>query len=461
MGRHRAPGVAMSWTAIIMAAGQGSRMRSGLPKVAHPLCGRPIVRHVLEAARDAGVHDCVVVVGPQGEAVREAAGTGVRFATQPQPLGTADAVACAREALDADYVLILNGDVPLVLPETLRRLMSAIEGDTPLALLTALAPVESYGIVELVDGRALRIFETKESEGIDRSERRHINSGQYAARADWLFSRLDRITPAPSGERYLTALAEIAAGEGTPAVAVIASDADEVRGINDRAQLAEAESVMRQRINRSHMLAGVTIVDPHTTYIDAGVAIGIDTVIEPGTFLRGATSVGTGCVIGPASDVRDSTIGDRCEIRRTVVEESIIEDGVDAGPFSHVRPESYICSGVHLGNYAEVKGSRLGRGTKMGHFSYLGNADVGADVNIGAGAITANFDGVNKHRTVIGDGAFIGVDTMLVAPVTIGAGARTAAGSVVTRDVPAGALAVGAPARVRTSRSDERSDDES
>ena len=440
----------MSWTAVILAAGQGTRMRSSLPKVAHPLCGWPVLRHVVEAARAAGVDDCVVVVGPESDAVRDAAGAGVRFAVQAEPLGTGDAVRSARDTAGAaSHILIMNGDVPLVQKETLRQLMAAIEdADTPMALLTARVPVEAYGIVEMAGDRVVRIVETKENE-IDRSEAHYINSGQYAVRAAWLWPRLEGIEPAPSGERYLTALAAAASAEGTPARAVTAADPDEVRGINDRAQLAEAEAVMRRRINRGHLLAGVTIIDPQTTYIEAGVTIGEDTVIEPGTFLRGDTSIGAACAIGPASDIRDSRIGERCEVRRSVIEESTLEDGVDVGPFSHVRPESYICEGVHLGNYAEVKGSRLGAGTKMGHFSYLGNAEVGEGVNIGAGTITANFDGKNKHRTVIGDGAFIGTDTMLVAPVTIGAGARTAAGSVVTKDVPPGALAVGAPARIR------------
>jgi bifunctional UDP-N-acetylglucosamine pyrophosphorylase/glucosamine-1-phosphate N-acetyltransferase len=241
----------------------------------------------------------------------------------------------------------------------------------------------------------------------------------------------------------------MAHAEGNPAIAVIAADQDEVRGINDRLQLAEAEGVLRRRILERHMLAGVTIVDPATTYIDAGVTIGDDSVIQPQTHLRGATAVGSRCRIGPASDLSNTTIGDGCEIRRSVVESSTLEDGVGVGPYSHLRPGTYLCEGVHIGNFAEVKASRLGRGTKMGHFSYLGDADVGEGVNIGAGTITANYDGTQKNRTIIEDGAFIGSDTMLVAPVRIGRGARTGAGSVVNKDVPAETLAIGAPARLR------------
>lgn len=441
------------WTAIVMAAGAGTRMRSAIPKVAHPLAGLPIVRHVIDAARTAGVADAVVVVSGDGDAtaVREACGEGVRFAVQPRPLGTGDAVACARDAAAAsEYVLIMNGDVPLVLPQTLRRLMSAVEGaDADLAILTAEVPVEAYGFLELNGDRVVEIVETKEAEGVDRNARRHINSGQYAVRASWLWPRLDRIAPAPNGERYLTQLAAMAYDEGNPAIAVVAEEASEVRGINDRVQLAEAEAVMRDRIRRRHMLAGVTITDPPSTFIDASVAIAPDTTVRAGTHLQGATVIGANCDIGPGTLIRDSRIGDRCEIRFSVVEESVVEDGVDMGPYSHLRPGTHICAGVHIGNFAEVNRSRLGRGTKMGHFSYIGDADVGEDVNIGAGTITANYDGTNKNRTVIGDGAFIGSDSMLVAPVRIGRGARTSAGSVVNRDVPDGALAVGAPARIR------------
>jgi bifunctional UDP-N-acetylglucosamine pyrophosphorylase/glucosamine-1-phosphate N-acetyltransferase len=446
-----------------MAAGQGTRMRSSLPKVAHPLAGLPIVRHVIEAVRAAGVRECVVVVpaDESAEAVRTAAGDDVRFAVQAQPLGTGDAVECAREAAEeAEYVLIMNGDVPLVQPETLRRLMSAVGDGTDLALLTAEVPVEEYGFLELSDGFVTGIVEAKGLTEIDSRELRPINAGQYAARAGWLWSRLAHITPAPNGERYLTQLAAMAYDAGSPAMAVEASDPAEVRGINDRVQLAEAETTMRDRIRRRHMLAGVTMSDPATAYIDALVKIGVDTTIAPDTHLQGRTTVGERCEIGPGSLVRDSVIGDGCAVRFSTIEESTLERGVEVGPYSHLRPGSYLCEGVHIGNFAEVKASRLGRGTKMGHFSYIGDAEVGAGVNIGAGTITANYDGQRKHRTTIGDGAFIGSDTMLVAPVTIGKGARTSAGSVVNRDVPDGAMAIGAPARIRGRGSgDEREGD--
>jgi bifunctional UDP-N-acetylglucosamine pyrophosphorylase/glucosamine-1-phosphate N-acetyltransferase len=439
------------WLAVILAAGQGTRMRSRTPKVAHPIAGRPVLRHVVEAAREAGAEDIVVVVGPGPEAadVRAAAGEGVRFAVQPQALGTGHAVESAREAAgDAERVLIMNGDVPLVLPDTLKQLMAALD-DTDLAILTARVPVEEYGVLEMAGGRITSIIETKGAEGIDRGEAQYINSGQYAVRGEWLWAHLARIAPAASGERYLTELASMAHDEGNGGIAVEAADPAEVRGINDRIQLAEADAAMRDRIRRAHMREGVTMIDPPSTFIDAGVSIGADTVIEPQTFLLGTTVIGRDCRIGPGSHVRDSSIGERCIVRYSMIEESVVEAGVDIGPYSHLRPGSRICEDAHIGNYAEVKGARLGKRTKMGHHSYIGDADVGDDVNIGAGTITANYDGAKKHRTVIGDGAFIGSDTMLVAPVRIGAGARTSAGSVVNKDVPDGMMAIGAPARIR------------
>jgi bifunctional UDP-N-acetylglucosamine pyrophosphorylase/glucosamine-1-phosphate N-acetyltransferase len=440
------------WTAIIMAAGRSTRMRSSLPKVAHKIAGRPVVRHVVQAAFDAGIDDVVVVTGTDADAVREASGAGVRFTVQAEPLGTGHAVLCARDAAaSAEHILILNGDVPLVLPSTLQRLMAAVEDSTTdLALLTATVPVESYGFLELDHDRVLHIIETKEAEGIDRSEPRPINAGQYAVRASWLWPHLERITPASNGERYLTALAAMANGQGNAAIAVWAEEAAEVRGINDRIQLAEAEASMRERIRRRHLLAGVTIRDPATTYIDADVKIGADSVIEPQTHLRGRITIGAECVIGPGAMIRDSVLGERCEVVYSTIEESTLENGVDVGPYSHLRPKTFLCGGVHIGNYAEVKASRLGPGTKMGHFSYIGDAEVGEGVNIGAGTITANYDGKNKNRTFIGDGAFIGSDTMLVAPVRIGKGARTAAGAVVNKDVPDGMMAIGSPARIRS-----------
>lgn len=426
-------------------------MRSSLPKVLHPLAGRPMVRHVVEAARGAGFRSCVVVVGQASQSVREALGGGASFAVQDQPLGTGHAVAQAREAAgEAENVLVLNGDVPLIRPNTLVRLMQAHqEQGADLTFLTAqVAEAEEYGVVERdAEGRVVALVEAADRAGATEGPA-EINSGQYCFRASWLWPRLEVLPKSNGGEYYLTTLVTTAVSEGANLLALDAGDPDEVRGINDRVQLAEAEAVLRRRINRAHMLAGVTLVDPPMAYIDADVAIGQDSVIEPNTRLLGTTAIGRDCRIGPDATLRDSTLGDRCVIVASTVQESTLEDDIDVGPYSHLRPGTYLSAGVHIGNYAETKNTRFGRGVKMGHFSYIGDAEVGDETNIGAGAITCNFDGEKKHRTVIGKRVFIGSETKLVAPVTIGDDARTGAGSVVTKDVPPGALAVGAPARI-------------
>ncbi|MGB6895926.1 MAG: bifunctional UDP-N-acetylglucosamine diphosphorylase/glucosamine-1-phosphate N-acetyltransferase GlmU [Dehalococcoidia bacterium] len=452
-----------NWIAVVLAAGVGQRMRSRRPKVLHPLAGKPLVCHVVDAARRARVERCVAVVGPGEEAVRVALGNGVGYARQAEPLGTGHALAQAEPlASDAEHLLILHGDVPLLTPETLSRLMrSHLEHDADLTMLTACVD-EAGGYGEVRRDDRNRVVEVVEAADRDRSSagRAEINGGIYCFRAAWVWPRLGAIPRAHNGEHYLTELVGMAVREGATVVAVQADDADEVRGINDRVQLAEAERVMRERIRRRHLLAGVTMVDPASTYIEADVTVGQDTVIHPNTTLAGGTVVGAECEIGPNSIVRDSSLGARCRIVASVVAGATLEEEVEVGPYSHLRPGSYLCRGVHVGNLAEVKNARLGPNTKMGHFSYIGDAEVGADVNIGAGTITCNFDGVRKQRTVIGDGAFIGSDTMLVAPVTVGRGARTGAGSVVNRDVPAGSTAVGAPARVRRNRAARRGERE-
>jgi bifunctional UDP-N-acetylglucosamine pyrophosphorylase/glucosamine-1-phosphate N-acetyltransferase len=274
-----------------------------------------------------------------------------------------------------------------------------------------------------------------------------LNAGTYCFSADWLWAALDQIPLSKKGEYYLTDTVALAVNAGLPVQALVCDDLCEVIGINTRVHLAEAEAAMRKRINGMHMLAGVTMVDPNTTYIEAEVSIGRDTVIWPNTYLRGKTSIGEGCTIGPNTLAKDTTIGDGCEILAAVLEKALVEDNVSIGPFARLRKGAHLCKGVHMGNFGEVKDSTLGRGTRMGHFSYIGNATVGADVNIGAGTITCNYDGVHKHPTEIGDGAFIGSDTMLVAPVKVGAHAKTGAGAVVTKDVEADTLVVGVPAK--------------
>jgi bifunctional UDP-N-acetylglucosamine pyrophosphorylase/glucosamine-1-phosphate N-acetyltransferase len=276
-----------------------------------------------------------------------------------------------------------------------------------------------------------------------------LNCGVYCFDADWLWSHLDQLKPSgKKGEYYLTDLVAIAVAEHCAIETIVSRDADEMIGINTRVQLAQAERIMRQRINKALMLAGVTLIDPATTYIDANVEIGQDTIIEPNTYLRGKTKIGARCRIGPNTIVRDSQIGDECEIVSSDITQAIVEDHVQMGPFARLRPGAHLAHKVRIGNYAEIKNSYIGEESHIGHFSYIGDTQMGKRVNIGAGTITCNYDGKRKHRTVIGDDVFIGSDTMLVAPVTIGDRARTGAGSVVTKDVPPDSLAVGQPARV-------------
>jgi bifunctional UDP-N-acetylglucosamine pyrophosphorylase/glucosamine-1-phosphate N-acetyltransferase len=286
-----------------------------------------------------------------------------------------------------------------------------------------------------------------------------LNAGVYCFDAAWLWAHVDQIPQSmPKREYYLTDLVEMAAAEGARVEALIAEDPDEALGINTRVHLAQAERTMRQRINERWMLAGVTLIDPETTYIAADVTIGQDTIIRPNTHLRGQTTIGAHCDIGPNAIVTDCQIGDRCRVLASMLEQAVMEDDADIGPFGHLRKGARLCEGAHMGNFGEMKNATLGAGAKMGHFSYLGDAEIGAGANIGAGTITCNYDGARKHRTVIGAGAFIGSDTMLVAPVRVGTGAKTGAGAVVTRDVPDGEVAYGVPARViRKGKSDDAS----
>jgi bifunctional UDP-N-acetylglucosamine pyrophosphorylase / glucosamine-1-phosphate N-acetyltransferase len=428
-------------------------MRSRQPKVLHPICGRPMLAYALDAARSATDGDPLVVVSPATLDVREAFDGQARFAMQDEPRGTADALRAALAVLgdDAEELLVLGGDTPFLDPATLIALLEERRASrAPIAMLTThLAEPDGYGrIVRGASGMVSRIVEEKDSSAEDRAID-EVNAGVYAFDAAWTRRRLGDVpVSSASGELYLTDLVRLAVEDGG-SVAAMSADAGEVSGINDRVQLAAASAQMRRRILERHMRAGVTVVDPDTTYVDDTVQLATDVTLEPGVILRGRTSVGEGTTIGAASQVVDSTIGARCHVWASVLEGATLEDDVRVGPYARLRPGAQIGSGSRIGNFAEVKQSRLGRGVQQHHFSYVGDAEVGAGVNIGAGTVTANYDGERKNRTVIGEGAFIGSDSMLVAPVEIGAGAITAAGSVVTHDVPAGKVAVGVPARIR------------
>ncbi len=432
-------------------------MKSRLPKLLHPLGGRPLLAHVIEAARQASEARPLVVYSPATSQICDVFADEADFALQDEPRGTGDAVRAALTALPGETteVLVLNGDVPLVDPALLVELVELRRSaEAVIALLT----VDSYqpeGLGRIVrddSGHVIRIANEKDAteEELAINE---INAGFYAFDARWLRRRIPDLRPSPAtGELYLTDLVDYARADHRPAVTLEVEDDGTLQGINDRVQLAAAELDLRFRINQGHMLAGVTIHDPGATYVDASVEIAPDVTLEPNVILRGSTRIGRGTIIRSGSQIFDSVIGERCMVWASVLESSEVEDEVQIGPFAHLRPGASIGRGAKLGNFAEVKKSRIGAGTQQHHFSYIGDADVGEGVNIGAGTITANYDGRNKHRTVIGDRAFIGSDTMLIAPVTIGEGAGTGAGSVVNRDVPPDKMAVGVPARIRDRR---------
>lgn len=438
---------------VILAAGQGTRMKSRLPKVLHPVAGRPMVLYSLDAVSGWGESTPVLVVGHGADQVRALLGDRVVYAIQEPQLGTAHAVLQARQALEGrcDTVLVLYADMPLLRGATLRSLVTAHAGQhDPVTMLTCVRG-DSMGF-----GRVLRDSAGSVAAIVEEAHAtpeqlavKELNPGVYCFDAAWLWKHLSQLAPSPKGEYYLTDLVAVAVSEGHRVRGILMPDSVEAFGINTRVHLSYAEAVARQRIREALMLSGVTIVDPASTYIDAGVAVGQDTVLYPNTHLLGSTHIGEDCHIGPNSLLRDTIVGDRCHLLATVAEEAQLENDVSVGPFAHLRKGAYLASGVHMGNFGEVKNSRLGPGTKMGHFSYLGDAQVGPDVNIGAGTITCNFDGVQKQATIIDEGAFIGSDTMLVAPVKVGKGAKTGAGSVVTHDVEPGSVVYGVPARPR------------
>jgi bifunctional UDP-N-acetylglucosamine pyrophosphorylase/glucosamine-1-phosphate N-acetyltransferase len=436
---------------IILAAGQGTRMKSDQPKVLHTIADRPMIDYVIDAAQTISALPPIVVVGYGSERVQAAIGDRVVYVLQSDQRGTGHAVRQARDRVAAgvDTVIVLYGDTPFIGAPTLQQLL--LTHSTAHAALTLItfkpADPADYGrIVRDAGGDVTAIVEYKEATPHQRRID-EVNSGLMCCEAQWLWTQLPQLQPRPGhGELYLTDLVESAAKAGQ-IIATHEANELEVLGINDRIDLAHAEQIMRDRINRHWLLEGVTLIDPTRTYIGSQVSLGSDTVIYSGTHLQGQTAIGRECRIGPDAIIRDSRLGDRCRITASMLEGATLEDEVDVGPYSHLRQGAYLCRGVHIGNFAEVKNSRLGPGTKQGHMSYLGDATIGANVNIGAGTITCNFDGERKWPTEIGDDTFIGSDTMLVAPLKIGKGARTGAGSVVTHDVADGELVYGVPAR--------------
>jgi bifunctional UDP-N-acetylglucosamine pyrophosphorylase/glucosamine-1-phosphate N-acetyltransferase len=443
---------------VVLAAGLGTRMKSRKPKVLHELCGRPMLGLVLDAAREVGGRRPLVVYSPATAVIMEVFADEADFALQAEPRGTADAVRSAMDAAPDDVaeILVLSGDVPLVQAYLLAELIDLRRARNAAVAIVAVHSNDPEGLGRVIrsadGGQVLRIVEEKDGTP-EELEIEEINAGVYAFDAAWLRRRIGDVKPSPvSGEFYLPELVALAREDKRPVVSLEVEDDGTLAGINDRSQLAAAEMELRMLINERHMAAGVTMVDPTHTYVDVAVELDQDVVLEPGVILKGNTRIGAGTRVGAGSQIIDTVVGRDCFIWASVLESSEVEDEVQIGPMSHLRPKSSIGRKAKLGNFAEVKGSRLEAGVQQHHFSYIGDAEVGERTNVGAGTITCNYDGVKKHKTIIGKGVFLGSDTMLVAPLELGDGARTGAGSVVTKDVPAGMLALGVPARLRKPR---------
>jgi bifunctional UDP-N-acetylglucosamine pyrophosphorylase/glucosamine-1-phosphate N-acetyltransferase len=451
--------MAAPFTVLIMAAGQGTRMRSDTPKVLHRVAGKPLVEWVADAARAAGAERVVAIVRP-GDGVAEGLPDGIEVAEQREGEGTGAAVLAAREAVlaagnaadgaagaDSGPVVVLSGDHPLITSEQLEGLLDEHERQDARATLLTTDQIDPAGYGRIVrdsSGNVDRIFETKYTDGLtpDELSVREINLGAYAFDAQTLFDALDNVG-LEQGERYLTGVFPLIRQEGGTIAAHMTDDADAALGINDRVGLMAADEAAQRRIIEGHARAGVTFLQPGTTRVEAGVTIGRDTTIGPGTVLEGTTVIGERCEIGPHTTARDATIRDGATVVHSFVVEAEVGAGAKVGPFAYLRPGTVIGEGAKVGTFVEIKNSDIGAGAKVPHLSYIGDADVGEDSNLGASTITANYDGRKKHRTKLGKSVKTGIHTSLVAPLDIGARAYTGAGSTINEDVPDGALGIG------------------
>ncbi len=444
---------ALSARALVLAAGAGTRMKSSRPKVAHELLGKPLVRWVVDAAHEAGIGEVISVLGHMSEQVAPLVEADTRVVMQTQRLGTGDAVNAAREAmLGSDgtitpgTLVVLSGDCPLITSDTIRALVTKREQTGAAVVVLTMHADDPFGygrIVREAAGDAVaRIVEQKDASP-DEAAITECNAGFYAFDAPALFDALSRVSNNNAqGEYYLTDVLEICRNDGREVLALTTQDAEEAIGINSRLQLAQATRAMQRRINERHMLAGVTMWDPSTIWIGPDVQLENDVEILPGVMLLGATSVGSNSVIGPNTRLIDTVVGRGCRVDETVAEGARLDEGATSGPRAYLRTGTHLCKDAKAGTHVEIKKSVIGKGSKVPHLSYIGDAQIGVDVNIGAGSITCNYDGVNKNRTVIGDNVFVGSDTMMVAPVTIGEGAIIGAASCITRDVAPDALAL-------------------
>lgn len=448
------------FTSIILAAGMGTRMKSKTPKVLHKVCGKALCEWVIDESAKAGATKTVAIVGHKAELVKEALGDKCEFALQAEQKGTGHAVMQAADFIKEaqGYVVILNGDTPLIKAETIEKAINAHKnsGSSATVITAILDDATGYGrIVRDADGNVIKIVEQKDASEEEKAIR-EVNSGMYVFDAASLVYALDKLTPNNAqGEYYLTDTLEILRNAGKTIAAYAIEDNDEIRGINDRVQLDEAENIMRKRINEYHMRNGVTIRIPESVYIEADVEIGSDTEICQNVTLKRDTKIGSDCTVGTGSVLDRAIIHDNVDILSSVIIQSEVDEDTHVGPFAYIRPNCHVGKDVKVGDFVELKNTNIDDGTKISHLTYIGDADVGKNVNFGCGTVFVNYDGKNKYRTNVGDNAFIGCNTNLVSPVNVGEGAYIAAGSTIVEDVPKDNLAIARARQVNKERNPE------
>ncbi|MDT2848880.1 bifunctional UDP-N-acetylglucosamine diphosphorylase/glucosamine-1-phosphate N-acetyltransferase GlmU [Vagococcus carniphilus] len=433
--------------AIILAAGKGSRMKSSLYKVLHPVAGKPMVEHVIEQVEAINVDEIVTIVGFGAEMVKDHLGERSKYALQTEQLGTGHAVLATADLLKdkKGTTLVICGDTPLLTSDTLDKLVKHHEETNAKAtILSAIArDASGYGRIVRNDNNLVeKIVEHKDASEAELLIN-EFNTGTYCFDNEFLFEALTKVgNDNAQGEYYLPDVISILKEQGEIVTAFVMDSEDESMGVNDRVALAKASQLMNARINEAHMKNGVTFVDPSNTYIESDVVIGHDTLIEPGVVLRGKTVIGDNCYISANSDIKDSVLGNHVKVHSSNIKESTIRNGADVGPYAHIRPNSDIHENAHIGNFVEIKKATIGKDSKVGHLTYVGDATLGKDINVGCGTVFVNYDGKNKFHTTIGDHSFIGSGTNLVGPVTLGRNSATAAGSTITEDVPEDALGI-------------------